>query len=241
MLEALKQPYFGIFVSIAVYLIGVFLFKKSGGKFFFQPLFVAMIVGIFALILFSNIIHVDVKEVYQTMYKPGGDIIFWFVNPATIAFAIPLYKRNDILKKYWFEIIVSLLIGTVVSTILIFLVATLMGLDKTAILAMLPQGATTAIALPISEAIGGDPAITAMTAITNGVIILAVGDYLIKLFHMEKSPVALGLGLGTSGHTLGSAKALRLGEIEGSTASIAVIVIGLVVDLIVPIFAHLVM
>lgn len=241
MMDVLTQPYFGIFFSIGVYLIGMFLFKRSNGKFFFQPLFVAMVLGIFLLILFSHLIHADIQNVYTKMYKPGGDIIFWFVNPATIAFAIPLYKRNDILKKYWVEIIVSLIIATVVSTILIYLTATALGLEKSAVLAMLPQGATTAIALPISAAIGGDPAITAMTAITNGVIILAIGKYLIKLFRMERGPIALGLGLGASGHTLGSVKALEVGEIEGSTSSIAIIVIGLVVDLVVPIMANILM
>ncbi len=112
------------------------------------------------------------------------------------------------------------------------------GLDDSAIAAMLPQAATTAIALPISTAIGGNFSITAMAVILNAVIIYALGDWLVKFFRLDKSRIGTGLGLGTAGHTVGSAKALEMGSIEGSMASIAVVVIGVVVDLIVPTFAH---
>lgn len=237
MTATLGLPFFGIFLSIAVFLIGQYLFKKSKGFFLFQPLFVGMVLGIIALVIIAAMMHLPVEKVYTNFYKPGGDIIFWFLNPATIAFAVPLYKRNDIVKKYWFEILLSLFIGMIASMILILLISKLFGLDHAATMAMLPQAATTAIALPISTAIGGNAAITAMTVILNAVIIYALGDFLIKLFKLDKSEIGLGLGLGLSGHTIGSAKAVELGEIQGSMASIAVIVIGLIVDLVVPIFA----
>ncbi len=32
-------------------------------------------------------------------YKIGGDIINFFLEPATICFAIPLYKKRDVLKN----------------------------------------------------------------------------------------------------------------------------------------------
>ena len=34
-------------------------------------------------------------------YNTGGKMISFFLEPATIAFAIPLYKQVDKLKKYW--------------------------------------------------------------------------------------------------------------------------------------------
>ncbi len=95
----LAQPIFGIFISIAVYLIGQWLFKVGKGFFLFQPLFVGMVLGIIVVIILGKLMGTTTIQAYTKFYKPGGDIIFWFLNPATIAFAIPLYKRNDIVKK----------------------------------------------------------------------------------------------------------------------------------------------
>lgn len=234
----LGTPIFGIFLSIVVFLIGQWLFKISHGFFLFQPLFVGMVLGIFVLWLMAKAFGVDVTWFYTNAYKPGGDIIFWFLNPATIAFAVPLYKRNDIVKRFWLEILLSLIIGVLISLFLIYWVAKLFGLDNSGIASMLPQAATTAVAMPISTAIGGNAAITAMACIVNAVLIYALGGWLIKVFHL-KDEIGIGLGLGTAGHTVGSAKALQLGSIPGSMASISVVIISIVIDLVVPTFAHL--
>ncbi|MCF6420033.1 MAG: antiholin-like protein LrgB [Furfurilactobacillus sp.] len=233
-------PFFGIVLSIAVYLLGQWLFKISKGFFLFQPLFVGMVMGILALAILAKWLGMDTAAFYTQAYKPGGDIIFWFLNPATIAFAIPLYKRNDIVKKFWLEILLSLIVGVFIALSLIFLVAKGFGLSKVGLASMLPQAATTAIALPISTAIGGNAAVTAMACILNAVIIYALGNWLVKIFRLKSDPIGTGLGLGTSGHTIGSAFALELGTIEGSMGAIAVVIIGIVVDLVVPIFATLV-
>lgn len=54
---------------------------------------------------------------------------------------------------------------------------------------MLPQAATTAIALPLSEGIGGITDITAFAVIFNAVIVYALGALFLKIFHV-KNPIA---------------------------------------------------
>lgn len=237
-LTYLGTPVFGICLSLAVFLLGQWLFKISKGLFIFQPLFVGMVLGIFILWLMAKAFGVDVTWFYTNAYKPGGDIIFWFLNPATIAFAVPLYKRNDVVKRFWLEIVLSLVVGLFISLFLIYGLAKVMGLNTNGIASLLPQAATTAIAMPISGAIGGTPAITAMACILNAVLIYALASWLIKIFHL-KEPIGMGLGLGTAGHTVGSAKAIQIGSVPGAMAAIAVVIISIVVDLVVPTFAHL--
>ncbi|HGD1805711.1 TPA: LrgB family protein [Streptococcus agalactiae] len=231
-MELLKTPIFGICFSLILYTIGQHLFKKSKGFFLLQPLFFAMVSGIVILWLMSKGLGTDVKTFYTQAYKPGGDLIFWFLNPATIAFAVPLYKKNDVVKKYWVEILSSLVIGMIVSLILIVAISKMVGLSQVGIASMLPQAATAAI--------GGNTAVTAMACILNAVIIYALGKKLVSFFHLNDSKIGAGLGLGTSGHTVGAAFALELGELQGAMAAIAVVVIGLVVDLVIPIFSHLI-
>ena len=240
MTAAIYTPIFGIGLSLVLYLLGQWIFKKSKGLFIFQPLFFAMVFGILALVILARLFKTDTATFYTKAYKPGGDIIFWFLNPATIAFAIPLYKKNDVFKKYWKEIFLSLIIGMIVSLGAIVVVSKAVGLNKVGIASMLSQAATTAIALPISTAIGGNSAVTAMACILNAVIIYALGKKLVSWFHLNDTPIGAGLGLGTAGHTVGSAFALELGSVQGAMAAVAVVVIGLVVDIVVPIFAHMI-
>ncbi len=235
----LSNPLFGVFLSLAVFMLGSWMFKKSKGFFLFQPLFVAMVLGIALLVILSKFFDMSTAQMYTKAYKPGGDIIFWFLTPATIAFAVPLYKRNDVVKKNWAIILASLVIGTVVSLFAITIVAKALGLDKVGVASMLSQSATTAIALPISTAIGGNASVTAMACILNAVIIYALGKKLVKWFKLKEDPVGAGLGLGTAGHTIGSAFALEMGSVEGAMAAVAVVVIGLVDNMVVPVFAHM--
>ncbi|MBA1394922.1 antiholin LrgB, partial [Lactobacillus sp. XV13L] len=51
--------------------------------------------------------------------------------------------------------------------------------------------------------------------------------------------VGEGLGLGTAGHTVGSAFALQLGSVQGAMAAVSVVLIGVIDNLAVPVFAHL--
>lgn len=101
---------------------------------------------------------------------------------------------------------------------------------------MLPQAATTAIALPVSEGIGGMKELTSLAVILNAVVISALGTKIVRWFKIS-NPIARGLALGTSGHTLGVAAAKELGETEESMGSIAVVIVGVIVVAIVPILA----
>lgn len=67
-------------------------------------------------------------------------------------------------------------------------------------------------------------------------IIYALGGKLVNYFKLNKSEVGVGLGLGTPGHTIGVAYALELGELQGAMAAIAVVVIGLVIVFVAPLF-----
>ncbi|MCD2370842.1 antiholin-like protein LrgB [Bacillus sp. BS3(2021)] len=223
-------PYFGIVVSLAAFGIGTFLFKKSNGFFLFTPLFVAMILGI-AFLKIGGFSYED--------YKSGGDIIKFFLEPATIAFAIPLYKQVESLKKYWLQILGAIIAGSVCSVAVVYLIANALHLDGAVMKSMLPQAATTAIALPLSKGIGGIQDITAFAVIFDAVIVYALGALFLKIFKVQH-PIAKGLALGTSGHALGVAVGIEMGEVEAAMASIAVVVVGVVTVFVVPLCVQMI-
>lgn len=221
------NAYIGIIISLVVFEIGVFLFKKSKNFFLFTPLFVAMVLGVIVL---------KVTGISYEQYNEGGKYISFFLEPATVAFAIPLYKKRDVLKKYWFEIVLALTIGSIGSLFSVIVVGKLIHMHPAIIASILPQAATTAIAVPISKSIGGVASITAFTVIFNGVLTYALGKMALRYFRI-KDEIAQGLSLGAAGHALGVAVSMELGETETAMASIAVVIVGLVTVVVVPIFA----
>lgn len=224
------SPYVGIIISFVVFGIGSWAFKKSKGFFLFTPLFVAMILGVFVL---------KVTDISYEQYNEGGKFISFFLEPATVAFAIPLYKKREVLKKYWLEILTALTIGSFGSLVAVVLAGKLIQMNPSIIASILPQAATTAIAVPISESVGGVTSITAFTVIFNGVLTYALGRMALKWFHITH-PVAKGLALGAAGHALGVAVGLEMGETEAAMASISVVVVGVITVVVVPVFATLI-
>lgn len=184
----ITTPYFGILVSLIPYIIAQYFYKKTNGFFLLAPLFVAMVAGI---------VFLKVTGISYDNYKIGGDIINFFLEAATISFAIPLYKKRQVLRKYWLQIFGGIAVGTLVALILIYLVATLFHLGDQISASMLPQAATTAIALPVSDGIGGVKELTSLAVILNAVVISALGGKIVKMFKIS-NPIARGLALGTS-------------------------------------------
>lgn len=219
---------FGVTLTIGSFVLGVWLFKKSNGFFLFAPLFVATVLGLSVL----KIGHIP----FDT-YNEGGKIISFFLEPATICFAIPLYKRRDVLEKYWLQILGSIGLGSVLAVGAIYISGKLLHLSPNVIQSMLPQAATTAVAMPVASSIGGISELTSLACILNAVIIYALGTKLITLFHI-KNPIARGLSLGTSGHSLGVSTAMKYGDVEASMASIALVIVGVIVVVVVPIMAR---
>lgn len=219
------SPIFGVLLSVGTFFIGQILFKKSKGFFFFAPLFVAMILGIATL---------SATGISFAEYNKGGQIISFFLEPATICFAIPLYRKREVLKQYWLQIIGGITLGSVVAVYGIYLVSSLFHLGRVVVASMLPQAATTAIAMPTSVAMGGSAELTSLSCILNGVIIYVLAKPLIQLFKI-KDPIARGLALGTAGHALGVSAAKDFGQVEESMGSIALVVVGIIVTVVVPI------
>lgn len=223
----INTPYFGILVSLIPFVIATYFYKKTNDFFLLAPLFVSMVAGI-AFLKLTGISYEN--------YKIGGDIINFFLEPATICFAIPLYRKREVLKRYWLQIFGGIAVGTIIALLLIYLVAITFQFGNQIIASMLPQAATTAIALPVSDGIGGVKELTSLAVILNAVVISALGAKIVKLFKIS-NPIARGLALGTSGHTLGVAAAKELGETEESMGSIAVVIVGVIVVAVVPILA----
>jgi Putative effector of murein hydrolase len=191
----------------------------------FSPLLlspVALIIGLLTL-------HIPYSS-----YNSGGRWLTLLLQPAIVAFALPLYKHYEILKKYFIEIVLSVLAGTFSA----FLSSALLGLganfQRQIIVSLAPRSVTTPIAIDVSNNLGGIPSLTAGFVIITGLMGLIIGPLLIRLLNL-RSPIAKGVLLGTGAHGCGTSVALTLGSLEGTIASLAMIFAGLATIVLAPI------
>ncbi|MEE0596983.1 MAG: LrgB family protein [Agathobacter sp.] len=220
--------FFGVFISVVTYEIGA-LIKRKWKVAIFNPLLISIALIIVFLILFD----VD----YDT-YDFGAQYLSYFLTPATVALAVPLYEQIEPLKNNWKAIIAGILSGALTSALCVLILSIVMGLDHKQYVTLLPKSITTAIGMGLSEELGGIVTITVAVIVVTGVIGNMFAEQICKLFHIT-DPVAKGIAIGSSAHAMGTAKAMEMGEIEGAMSSLSIAVSGLLTVVVSLIFAQI--
>ena len=172
-------------------------------------------------------------------YENGAKYIQYFLTPATVSLAIPLYRKLNLLKKYPAAIFVGIGAGVLTAMVSIYGMSLLFGLTHTQYVTLLPKSITTAIALGMSEKQGGIIGLTVVSVSITGILGNVAAESICKLFRIQE-PIARGLAIGTSAHALGTTKAMELGEVEGAMSSLSIVVAGIMTVLAVQFFVILI-
>ena len=223
-----ETMYFGIVLSLLSYWIAVQIRKK-----FPYPLLNPLLMSaIFSITVFV------ILDIDFVTYNQGAKMITFLLTPSTVCLAVPLYKQSQILKKHLDAILVSLFAGCLSGMISILLLCLLMKADHVLLFSLLPKSITTAIAIGVSELIGGNSTITVGMVIITGIFGAMIAKTVCHFFHITH-PVAVGLAIGNSAHAIGTAKAIEFGEIEGAMSSLSIVIAGVLTVIIAPMIVSL--
>ena len=223
-----NSVFFGVFISIITYEVGV-LIKKKLKLAIFNPLLISIALIIVLLLAF---------HIKYNVYESGAQYLSYFLTPATVALAVPLYEQIEPLKKNWKAIVAGILSGALTSALCVLAVALIFQLDHKQYVTLLPKSITTAIGMGLSEELGGIVTITVAVIVVTGVIGNMFAESICKLFHIT-DPVAKGIGIGSASHAMGTAKAMEMGEIEGAMSSLSIAVSGLLTVVVSIFFAQI--
>ncbi|MCQ2437432.1 MAG: LrgB family protein [Clostridia bacterium] len=223
------SAYFGVVISLLAYYIGTVLKKKLKWA-LMNPLLISVILVIGALLLLG----IDYEA-----YNASAKYITYFLTPATVCLAVPLYEQLTLLKKHFKAVMLGILSGVLASLGCILLLALLFHMDHAGYVTLLPKSITTAIGLGMSESMGGIPAITAAAIIITGILGNIIAEGFLKLLHVTE-PVARGVAIGTASHAIGTSRAMELGEAEGAISSLSIAVAGLMTVVFVQLFGGLI-
>ncbi|MCM1159637.1 MAG: LrgB family protein [Roseburia sp.] len=225
--ELLAQwTYFGMALGLSCYFFAMWLQKKCS-----LPILNPLLISTILIISFLHVFHVD----YETFDK-GAQYITYFLTPATVCLAVPLYKQFQILKNNAAAILAGVLAGCLAHGIVIGGMAVLCKMEPVFMVSLLPKSITTAIALGTCEELGGISGITIAGTLVAGLMGAIFGPVLLKWFRI-KEPVAQGVCIGTASHAIGTSKMIELGEVQGAMSSLAIVVSGLITVVAAPVFA----
>lgn len=224
----LDTPIFGILLSVIAFEIGIVISKKTKNP-LLNPLLVAIIIVIVFLLGFG---------IPKEKYDLGGSFILFFLGPATVVLAVPLYKQIELLKKDFVPIIVGILAGSVTSIMSVILLSKLFRIDLSVAVSMLPKSVTTAIGMEISKEIGGIVSLSVAVIVLTGITGAVIGPGLLKLLRI-KDDVAQGVAIGTAAHAVGTSKAMELGETQGAMSGLSIGIAGIATVILVPLLMGL--
>ena len=211
-----ESVYLGAFISLGAYFLGAWL-RKKWKLAVINPLLIAIALSI----AFLSLARIS----YDT-YMEGAKYMQYFLTPCTVCLAVPLYEKFSLLKKNALAVGLGILAGTLASLAGIALLGLLFRLDHAMYVTLLPKSVTTAIAMGISEELGGYPSLTVAAVLITGITgnVFAAGAC--RVFRIT-DPIARGVAIGTSTHAIGTVRALELGETEGAMSSLSIVVAGL--------------
>lgn len=217
----------GVTVSLLAYIIGALL-KKKFKLAIFNPLLISIVLTIIMLVI---------ADIDYDVYAQGADYLSWFLTPATVCLAIPLYEQWELLKHNVKAVMLGITAGVLTSLTTVLVLSLIMHLSHEEYVTLLPKSITTAIGMGVSEELGGYVTITVAVIIVTGVIGNIFGELICKIFRITE-PISKGIAFGSASHAIGTAKAMELGEVEGAMSSLSIAVSGILTVVGASIFAH---
>ena len=219
-----NSTYFGAAITIAFFVLATIINKYWKNP-FTTPLFLTTIFVIMVLLSF--------KIPYQT-YNASAKYLTYFLVPVTVCFAVPMYRQLPLLKKHILTILFAMFVGVIGSVLSISILVILLGLSDIIARSLVSISVTTALAIGITQKLGGMVSLTVSAVIITGILGASVSDKLCKWMCL-KNPISRGLAIGNASHAAGTVKAMEMGKIEGSFSSLGIVISGLMTAVIAPI------
>jgi predicted murein hydrolase (TIGR00659 family) len=214
---------YSLIITISVYVFTFFLSKKYPLP-ITNPVFLST--GIIIFLLLAS--HVSYKE-----YIPAKTIMTYLLGPATVALALPIYKNGNLIKKYIYAAVSGLLIGSVTTILTAIMLAKWVHLSKNLLIPLSIKSVTIPVAAEICKIVGGNVPLTAAVVIITGMFGAMFGPRVLTLMKIEH-PFARGLSIGTIAHGIGTAEAVREGELQGAVAGAAMGIAAVLTSFIIP-------
>jgi len=223
------SPLFALFITLAAYQIGLWIYKSTKQNPLANPVAIA-------IILVATVIQ-SIDMPYSSYFE-GAQFIHFLLGSATVSLAIPIYRGLSSLKGRSIPLLFSLIAGGLVSIFSAVNIAKLLGADVSITGAMYPKSVTAPIAMGIAERIGVSPTLTAIFAVATGILGAILAPFVLNALNM-KHWWQRGFAIGIGAHGIGTSRAFSIHHEAGTYASLAMGMNGVISAVAIPIIYHL--
>jgi predicted murein hydrolase (TIGR00659 family) len=205
------SPLLWLTVTLAAWVAVDWLAQRSGRHPLVNPVLIA--VTLVALLLKAT-------GTDYTVYFDGAQFVHFLLGPATVALAVPLYRNRLLVRRTLVPIAAALAVGSVTAVVSAMGIAALFGLPRAVLVSLAPKSVTAAVAMAVSEKLGGEPALTAVLVIATGIIGAVMVTPLMNALRI-RNYAARGFAVGLASHGIGTARAFSVHPVAGVFAGLA--------------------
>jgi putative effector of murein hydrolase len=208
--------------------ISVYKLTRWFGLRYSTPLTSPVFFSTLLIVIILVISHISYQE-----YTPAKEIMTYLLGPATVALAVPIYKNRNLIAKYMIAASIGLLIGTITTIASAIIIAKCFYFSRLLIVSLSIKSVTVPVATELGKIVNGNVSLIAAFVIITGMIGAMFGPRLLSMFNIHH-PFARGLSIGTIAHGIGTAEAVKEGEIQGAVAGAAMGIAALLTSFILP-------
>lgn len=207
-----QTPLLWLTVTLAAYAVADALAERAGRHPLVNPVLVSVVL-VGGLLLVSGTDY--------TTYFGGAQFIHFLLGPATVALALPLWEHRALVMRAGLPMLAALVAGSVTAAVSAMGIVRLMGAPEAVVVAIAPKSVTAGVAMSITEATGGDPALTAVLVIITGILGALMVTPLMDALGIRDYR-ARGFAVGLASHGIGTARAFQVDPVAGTFAGIAI-------------------
>ncbi len=225
--ELVSSPATGVVLTLAAYQAGRWLHRRTGGRAWAQPVLVAVVL-VGGLLLATGTSYAD--------YLEGASLVSFLLGPATVALALPLHQQIGRVRRAALPVVGAVLAGASASVVSAVLLTRLLGGPAEMVTSMAAKATTTPVAIALSAEVGGVPALSAVFAISAGILGAVAGPAVLSLLRVRDER-ARGLALGAVSHGIGTSRALAESRTQGAFSGLSMGLTALATSVLLPLWA----
>jgi predicted murein hydrolase (TIGR00659 family) len=225
----LHSPLFAITLSLAAFQLGNLLYRRLNEF----PLLHPTVTGATMVALLLPRLNID----YQ-VYLEGNQLLMFWLGPATVALAVPLYQQFHLIRKMALPILLTCAFGAAFAAGSAVLIAYFLGASDVTMLSLAPKSVTTPIAMELANEIGGLATLAAGCVALTAVSAMCLAPLVFRLLKIE-DPQIWGFCLGITAHGMGTARAFEMSPTAGAFSSLAMCLTGAFSAALIPIVVNL--
>jgi putative effector of murein hydrolase len=223
------SPLLALILTLGAYQLGVIVYERVNRHPLANPVLIAIV------LVAATITLIDMP---YPKYFEGAQFVHFLLGTATVSLAVPIYKGLSAMRGRILPLLAALLAGGVTSIASAVGLARLLGADSAIVGGFVAKSVTAPIAMGIAERIGVSPTLTAVFAVSTGILGAVLARFVLDAVR-SREWWQRGFAIGVAAHGLGTSRAFSVNAEAGAYSSLAMGLHGVLGAVLIPLGARI--